>query len=192
MNESLVIKIPSDRESYTQSIIFLVVLTFIVLFAIFSQWKGTVIDYVFILIFGLTVFIILEEKIGQFLKIDSVEIRENLILTKKNNIVKNSVESYNLGLKISIGTDGLLERSFYDISNDNFRLICKYKDKDINQVESDLLLNKISEITGCMIELLLESTNGQVIPLSYQNDTLKAYEGKMWAEVKKVVSRNTL
>lgn len=185
MNESLVIKIPSDRESYTQSIIFLVVLTFIVLFAIFSQWKGTVIDYVFILIFGLTVFIILEEKIGQFLKIDSVEIRENLILTKKNNIVKNSVESYNLGLKISIGTDGLLERSFYDISNDNFRLICKYKDKDINQVESDLLLNKISEITGCMIELLSESTNGQVIPLSYQNDTLKAYEGKMWAEVKK-------
>ncbi|OHD90186.1 hypothetical protein [Sulfuricurvum sp. RIFCSPLOWO2_12_FULL_43_24] len=185
MNESLIIKIPNDRESYVQSIIFLVILTFIVLFAVFSQWKGTVLDYIFVLIFGLTVFIILEEKIGQFLKIDSVEISENFMLTKKNNIVKNSVESYNIGLKVSIGTDGLLERSFYDISNDNFRLICKYKEKDIGQEKSDLLLNKISEITGCIPELLSNSTHGHVIPLCCQNDTAKAYEGKMWAEVKK-------
>ena len=162
-----VFKLPKDRESYTQSMIFLVAASLIIFFAIIKGWNGTILDKLAFFLFGLVPIIVMYDKAYQFILINSIEINQDELLTKKNTSIVASSKIDDLAIKISIGIDGAIERSFYNFLK-NEKLFT-YKEKDMGRDESNLFLEQLSLFAHCSLDLLSESTHGQVIPIGSDN-----------------------
>ena len=173
-NKSKVFRLPKDRESYIQSIIFLVAASLIILFAIINGWKGTILDKLAVFLFGVVPIIVMYDKVYQFISIKSIEINQDELLTKKNNSIVASSKICDLAIKVSIGIDGAIERSFYNLLK-NEKLFT-YKEKDMGKGESNLFLEQLSFFAHCSLGLLSESTHGQVVPISRDNFSQKVAE----------------
>jgi hypothetical protein len=173
-NINKVFKLPKDRESYMQSIIFIVAASLIILFAIINGWNGTVLDKLAVFLFGVVPIIVMYDKVHQFISINSIEISQDELLTKKNTSIVASSKIDNLAIKISIGIDGAIERSFYNLFNN--KKLFTYKEKDMGRDESNLFLEQLSSFAHCNLDLLSESTYGQVMPISSNSVSQKAAE----------------
>lgn len=173
-NINKVFKLPKDRESYMQSIIFIVAASLIILFAIINGWNGTVLDKLAFFLFGVVPIIVMYDKVHQFISINSIEIRQDELLTKKNTSIVSSSKIDDLAIKISIGIDGAIERSFYNLLNN--QKLFTYKEKDMGRDESNLFLEQLSSFAHCNLDLLSESTYGQVMPISSNSVSQKAAE----------------
>lgn len=173
-NKNKVFKLPKDRESFMQSVIFLVAASLIILYAIINGWNGTVLDKLAVFLFGVVPIIVMHDKIHQFISINSIEISQDELLTKKNTSIVSSSKIDDLAIKISIGIDGAIERSFYNLLNN--KKLFTYKEKDMGRDESNLFLEQLSSFAHCNLDLLSESTHGQVLPISSNNVSQKAVE----------------
>lgn len=182
-NKILIFKLPKDRESYAQHIIFLIAVTFIVIYIIVNGWSGAFKDKFLFFLFGVIPIIVMYDKIHQFLSIDSIEVSEDELLTKKNSLIVNSSKMNDLAIKVSIGIDGAVERSFYKFSTT--KKLFSYKEKDMGKDESESLLERIASSTSANMNLLAESTYGQVIPISRDDISQKAIEAKTIYIIKK-------
>lgn len=173
-NKNKVFKLPKDREGYIQSLIFFVAASLIMLYAIINGWNGTILDKLAVFLFGVVPIIVMHDKIHQLISINSIEINEDELLTKKYTSVVASSKIADLATKISIGIDGAIERSFYNLLNN--QKLFTYKEKDMGREESSLFLEQLSLLAHCDLDLLSESTHGQVIPVSNNNNSQKAVE----------------
>lgn len=182
-NKTLIFKLPKDRESYAQKIIFLIVITCTVIYIIVNGWSGEFKDKFLFFLFGVIPIIVMYDKIYQFFSIDSIEVSEGELLTKKNSLMVNSSKINDLAIKVSIGIDGAIERSFYKFSTKN--KLFSYKEKDMGKDESESLLKRIASLTSSNIDLFSESTYGQVVPISHDSISEKAIEAKTIYIIKK-------
>lgn len=173
-NKHIVFKLPKDRESYIQSMIFLLAASLIILYAIINGWNGTILDKLAIFLFCAVPILVMYDKVNQFISINSIEINQEELLTKKNSSIISCSKIDDLAIKISVGIDGAIERSFYNLSNN--QKLFTYKEKDMGKEESDLFLKQLSTFVHCNLDLLSTSTYGQVNPISSNNISKKAIE----------------
>ncbi len=173
-DKNKIFKLPKDKESYLQSMIFIFAASLVVLYAIIQGWQGTVLDKLAVFLFGVVPAVVMHDKIHQYISINSIEVSQDELLTKKNTSIVSSAKMDDLAIKINIGIDGAIERSFYNLLNN--QKLYTYKEKDMGIDESNLFLEQLSSLAHCNLDLLSESTYGQIMPISSNNLSQKAAE----------------
>jgi len=180
-NQNLIIKLPKDRETYMQKITLFIAISLFVIFIIAKEHYNESLYIFGLLFFTLVVVIWVYDKIYQLITIDSIELSQSELSTKKNGAVVNSCPLEALAIKISV--TGKNETTFYKLPS-KIKLF-SYREEDIGKEELEILIKRLEALALCDINLLRQSTFGQIVPLLGGNMTPEGIEAEVLYNLKK-------
>jgi len=130
-NQNLIIKLPKDRETYIQKIMLFLFVSLFVIFIIAKEHYNESLYIFSLLCFALVVVIWVYDKIYQLITIDSIELSQSELSTKKNGLIINTCQLEDLAIKVSVIFNGEIERTFYKLPS-KIKLF-SYREEDIGK-----------------------------------------------------------
>lgn len=185
-NQNLIIKLPKDRETYMQKITLAIVASLFVIFIIAKEHYNESLYIFGLLFFTLFVGIGLYVKIYQLITIDTIELSQRELSTKKNGVVVNSCPFEELAIQTIVIKE--TETTFYKLPS-KIKLF-SYREKDIGKEESELLKKRLETLALSDANLLRQSTFGQVVPLLGGNMTPEGIKAEVLCNTTKQEMKN--